>query len=393
MKNLQINRNNYEAYFLDFWENTLHAEGREAVSLFLQSNPDLQDEFLDFRDALNMKLNAKQIIVFPQKQHLKKIEVVPTENINNYTYEDFIIAQMEHDLDHDQVVELERFKALNPQLLPEFDLYAKTILGADGEVVFENKEELKYTGSTGKMVRFFSIISAIAALLFIAYVLVNPLSNQNSFSGITVHNNTHAIPDKPLPKLIPEMITKLPASKVVDQVMVADFPVDDQEEIVVALAERTNETDETNITEKTTPFSIRETVRLNPISMEFDQPVLASLPVQKMEVKPRTEMDGVFEYLMLREEMLAKNDQKKPGAIQRILSNLGDVVFGGGDEDQQSLLGQIAESGRERINEIRAEGPKLETIKTDQAKKTYFAINGNFRIMISKSNKPQVEKK
>lgn len=392
MKNLQINRNNYEAYFLDFWENTLDAEGREAVSLFLQANPDLQNEFLDFRDALNMKLNTEQKIVFPQKQHLKKTEVFPTENINYYNYEDFIIAQMEHDLDHDQVADLERFKALNPQLLPEFDLYAKTILGADGEVVFENKEKLKYTGSSGKMVRFFSIISAIAALLFIAYVLVNPFSNQNSFSGITV-NNIHAIPDKPLPKLIPEMIKKLPASQVDDQGMVANFPVDDREEIVVAHAKPTNETDVTSTTEKTTPFSTRETVRMNPIYMEYDQPVLTSMPVQKMKVKPRTEMDGVFEYLMLREEMLAENDQKKPGAIQRILNNMGDMVLGTGDEDQQSLLGQIAESGRERINEIRAEGPKLETVETDGAKKTYFAINENFRIRISKSNKPQVGKK
>ena len=48
---MNINQNNYEAFFLDYWENTLSEQDRHALEGFLLENPDLQDEFLDFKTA------------------------------------------------------------------------------------------------------------------------------------------------------------------------------------------------------------------------------------------------------------------------------------------------------------------------------------------------------
>lgn len=388
MNNTQINRGNYEVFFLDFWENNLGVEGRKALSQFLESNPDLQDEFLDFREALTVKLAHAEPIKYHDKQNLKHAVITPTENINQDNFEDYIIAKIENDLDAGQVAELDRFSALNPHLLPEFEGYAKTILVPDWEAVFENKQELKHAAKSPVIIRFVALGSAIAAMLLLAFLLVNPFVKPDTLDGMTAINGQRQFPAKPLPKLMPEKYD-VPAVFHPERQEVKMKAADPQESLAEANVAEPVQSKNPQITIPSHDEFSRVSADISPISRDIEHPGLAVIPLHKMDIEPRTEMDGVFENLMLREEMLAHNDPKKPGAIQRVFNNLGNAVFGGGDAEQQSLLGQIAESGRERINEIRDEGPKLETVESEQAKMTYFAINENIRIRISKSSKPE----
>jgi len=89
---MQINRNNYGAFFLDYWESNLDEQGREALALFLEKNPDLQDEFFGFKTAAKTLLAAEAQLIFPGKQRLKKIAVQPVDEITQDNFEQYIVA-------------------------------------------------------------------------------------------------------------------------------------------------------------------------------------------------------------------------------------------------------------------------------------------------------------
>ena len=45
---MKIDRNNYEVYFIDYFEGNLNREEREELFQFLFLNPDLKNEFDEF---------------------------------------------------------------------------------------------------------------------------------------------------------------------------------------------------------------------------------------------------------------------------------------------------------------------------------------------------------
>jgi hypothetical protein len=127
---MQINRNNYGAFFLDYWESNLDDQGREALALFLEENPDLQDEFFDFKSAAGTLLASKDQLVFPGKQRLKKIIVQSVDEIDQDNFEQYIIAFLENDLTEDQLNVFDRFRLANPEINNEIELYKKAYLKA-----------------------------------------------------------------------------------------------------------------------------------------------------------------------------------------------------------------------------------------------------------------------
>jgi hypothetical protein len=66
---MNINRHNYEEYFILYMDNELDAEGRQAVEAFVQQHPDLKEE-LD--TLLHYKLTPDTNIVFAGKEELLK---------------------------------------------------------------------------------------------------------------------------------------------------------------------------------------------------------------------------------------------------------------------------------------------------------------------------------
>ncbi len=381
---MQINKHNYEAWFLDFWENALDVDAREMLSGFLEAHPDLQDEFLDFREAPSVKLSPDQDIEFAGKQELKKPDIISTENINHGNYEDYIIAKIEDDLNDHEIDELERFRNVNPQLAHEFELFNKTILQPDNSIAFKDKQSLKRQSASPVIFRTFIYATAVAAILVIAFIIVNPFTDREKIPGMARLEAVHNLPVKPLPKIFPES-ADLSASGS-GTIAKADMPEPevskaDLKEILAASAKDEMVKNNTDISNSDRPdFNITR------ISRNPETPTLASLPVVKQQIAPRTEMTGVFEYLQLRDELRAQNHKKDDrGAFGRILANIGNQLFGAGDEESNSLIGQIAETGRERISELKDDAPSFETVEDENSKKTYFAINENWRIRISKS--------
>lgn len=137
---MKINRDNYEAYFLDYHEGQLSPEMVEEVLLFVDQNPDLKIVFEEF-EAIS--LIADQGIVFEKKSSLKKNQVFATSQVNELNYEDYLIGETEGLLNAEHLAAIEEFISINPQFEKDRNLFKLAHLTVENEIVFEAKDSLK----------------------------------------------------------------------------------------------------------------------------------------------------------------------------------------------------------------------------------------------------------
>lgn len=147
---MNINKNNYEAYFLDYHEGNLSPEEVADLFLFLSEYPELKKELDDFE---NIVLDDFSAPVFENKESLKK-------NITPDNREDYFIRAVEGTLDANELILLQTFLTTHPEFLKEFNQFEKTKLHADPTLIFENKEELKQLTEQDQL-----LISSIEGLL------------------------------------------------------------------------------------------------------------------------------------------------------------------------------------------------------------------------------------
>lgn len=177
---MQINRNNYEEYFLDYWENNLNESVRICLDRFLDENPDLQDKFYSFE---NIILKPDTNIFFENKSALKKNVVVPVSSVNESNYEHFFIAELEGELTVGESEKLKLFLKRNPFLEKEFELYKKSYLKPDTDITFPDKEHLKKkTILPVSQWIYYSVASAAAAILLLFYILGPENRSSHDFS-------------------------------------------------------------------------------------------------------------------------------------------------------------------------------------------------------------------
>lgn len=142
---MKINRDNYEAYFLDYYEGQLSPEMVEEVLMFVDQNPDLKNVFNEFEAV---SLIADQDIIFEKKSSLKKNQVFATSQINELNYEEYLVGETEGLLNPEQLASIEEFISINPQFEKDRKLFALAHLSSEDKTVFEAKESLKQKAIT-----------------------------------------------------------------------------------------------------------------------------------------------------------------------------------------------------------------------------------------------------
>lgn len=156
---MRIDRNNYEAFFLDFHEGNL-SEGltRELFS-FLDSNPDLKEEFESF----------EMISVLPSDKKYFGKDSLKKDTITSSNYKTWFVGYIESDLTSEQKKEVEAYLQKNPSLKPELEIFKQTKLVPDHQIIFESKKQLK---RGGKVILFTPQFNRIAVAAFIAILLI-----------------------------------------------------------------------------------------------------------------------------------------------------------------------------------------------------------------------------
>ena len=196
---MDINKNNYEAFFLDYYEGNLAPQQVAELMLFLEEHPGLKKEFSAFENISlttleTLPLNLNKEFVFEGKEKLKKTEI----EINPSNYEYYIIATIENTIALPEKKKLQEFLEKNQEYNKEAELYKKTILYVDKTIVFENKNELKRIGEGNRTRSFYYYAAAASILLLIGLFLFN---KENIEKKIPLANNAA--------KSIPKTVTNL----------------------------------------------------------------------------------------------------------------------------------------------------------------------------------------
>ena len=155
---MKINRDNYEAYFIDYLEGNLNEILKDDFLEFLQKNPDLKEEL-----ALVQSLYLEpEEISFTKKELLMK-EKYDLEEI----FDETAVALLEGDVSAEEKVKFERYLSIHPEKQQEIELFAKTKLIPDETIEFGKKSQL-YHRTLGRKVYLWSVRAAAILILGLA---------------------------------------------------------------------------------------------------------------------------------------------------------------------------------------------------------------------------------
>jgi hypothetical protein len=300
-----INLNNYEAYFLDYKEGNLDTEKVAELMVFLEAHPELKAEFDSFE---LITLEPVDPIAFDNKNSLKKKVFVSTQHINDYNYEEWLVANLEGDLSQSEKAELNEFIDRNPRVKLEQNIFRSTILKPE-TVEYFNKKELKKTGVFLLYRTPIIYAASIAASFLLFFGLLFNIINK---------------PENNLTR-VEEMDEVLPLD--VDRI-VTDGTVRQK----IELAEN---------------FQIEtEAKELNPVELEFEKNAISQLAIIKSGSIPVSEnsiiyyVDNRFEQSVMladKQMFLIENDSPK-SFVGRFLSSVTSKLIPDNNIQKKSIL-------------------------------------------------------
>ena len=180
--NKKIDRDNYEIFFLDYFDGNLPKDLIEDLFIFLDQNFDLKEEF---EQMSVISINPDKIS-FPNKNSLKKTE----SKINNSNYNEYLAASIEGDLNNEELIELNQFINQNPQYKKEFEIIGKTKLVDDDEIIFENKNSLKHrTIQLHRNIYSYVAVAASVIIVFGIFILTHKSEVSKSEYAKLNHTN------------------------------------------------------------------------------------------------------------------------------------------------------------------------------------------------------------
>lgn len=185
---MKINKENYELFFVDYFDGNLSEESTRELIAFLEKHPDLKAEFEAFEPII---LHPGKV-TFPGKAGLKKSGIVAVGAIDETNYEDFVIAHHEGDLDDVGEKQLNAFLDKNPNLQDELVLYEKTILSPEKAIVFPEKQQLKKQPLLVHLRRrayWYGVAASLALLITVFYPARDKDSHQKPIDKLVAYYN------------------------------------------------------------------------------------------------------------------------------------------------------------------------------------------------------------
>ena len=154
---MNITRDNYEVFFLDYLEGNLEENHIDQFLDFLEQNPDLKEELQLFE---NISLPEEDLL-FSDKESLYKKSVYEKELLENK-----FVAYLENDLQARERELFESWLADNPEFQHEYQLFAKTRLAPDSNVVFPAKKLLYRKPAKVLVLNWVTRVAAVVVLLW-----------------------------------------------------------------------------------------------------------------------------------------------------------------------------------------------------------------------------------
>lgn len=182
---MNINRHNYEEFFLLYVDNELSAQERNAVEVFVAENADLKAELHMLQQTV---FNAEDI-VFENKQGLLKDEMA--------SLKEQLMLYLDDELNTTDKINTAALLKVDETAQKEFALLQRTQLQPDTNIVFADKKSL-YRKEEGRVIgiAWWRIAAAAILLGFGVWGTVTVLNKDkvNSENGIASGTKTNTTP-------------------------------------------------------------------------------------------------------------------------------------------------------------------------------------------------------
>jgi len=173
---MNINLNNYEAFFIDYLDGNLTTEEFRKLEVFLDLYPDLKAQIQD----LEMTKLEPEKFTYPLKDKLRKsnTDLIP-KRFNGY--EDFMISKVEGDLTDEEENLFNLFLESNPVKEKDYLLFLHTILKPD-PIGFVEKSSLKRPlPIISRYRKTYWYAASVAAMLLVLMIFVfNDRENEST---------------------------------------------------------------------------------------------------------------------------------------------------------------------------------------------------------------------
>lgn len=200
---MNINRDNYEEYFLLYADNELADSEKAEVLLFVKHNKDLEQEFRMIHHTISkpgagVQLNDKSFLFRTTQKSF----------INETNYEAVFVLYHDNELTESQKSETEDFLVIHKELKNEFDLIAMARLTPESAVVFPGKKILYRKEKSGKVtpIMFWRML---AAAVFIGL----GLWITSIYFQTPIKSNTTTVHANPVKTLSPKTDTNIAPEK------------------------------------------------------------------------------------------------------------------------------------------------------------------------------------
>lgn len=133
---MNINRHNYEEYFILYMDNELSSDDRRMVEAFIAQHPDLKEELELLQQ---FKLEPDTAVTYTGKEELMKIDGSSPVTLTNY--DEWLSLYIDNELTPEQRGNVEKFLTENPAINTELSFYKRSKLQTE-TIVFAHKESL-----------------------------------------------------------------------------------------------------------------------------------------------------------------------------------------------------------------------------------------------------------
>ena len=175
---MNINRNNYEEFFLLYVDNELSAEEKNTVDVFLQENPDLQEELL----MLQQSVVKPDAVIFNDKQSLISNDGIPAG------LQEKLLLYLDNEAGKNDAAFVQQLIQSDDTVKKEWEILQQTKLDAGAAITFKDKH-LLYKKEPGKVVGLkWWRVAAAAMLIGFGVWSVVTVSTKNQ-TKIEVVNN------------------------------------------------------------------------------------------------------------------------------------------------------------------------------------------------------------
>lgn len=177
-----ISHENYMERIVDYYDGKLPQSESDALMAFLETNPELYEEFLMFGEALPE--TAAEAALKAPASLIEQLKNIP-DNIFVLS-DEMLVAYAEKDLDAYTIKKVEEAIAQNPQRKRDLEIISAARYEADEAIVFPYKNKLlrrePIVFSLRRMMYYTSAAAAIFILAFFLWPVVNHESGIQSDS-------------------------------------------------------------------------------------------------------------------------------------------------------------------------------------------------------------------